>query len=119
MMFVQIWVNRTARDIIPLRPCLHNLYNNLRTTSKYKHRRPPDSREPRAGANALYQPLVRNKPHVLVPLPATSRRGDQLVNADVMARGGYSVVVADEDLDINNFNSVKALVAFVGKKASA
>ena len=53
----------------------------------------------RAGANSLYELLVLNKPHVLVPLPATSSRGDQLVNADVMARGGYSVVVADEDLD--------------------
>ena len=31
----------------------------------------------------------------------------------------FGFEVADEDIDINNFNSVKALVAFVGKKASA
>jgi methoxymalonate biosynthesis acyl carrier protein len=33
--------------------------------------------------------------------------------------GEYNFEVADEDLDINNFNSVNALVGFVEKKTSA
>ena len=33
--------------------------------------------------------------------------------------GEFNFEVADEDLDINNFNSVNALVGFVEKKTSA
>jgi methoxymalonate biosynthesis acyl carrier protein len=33
--------------------------------------------------------------------------------------GEFDFEVADEDLDINNFNSVKALVGFVEKKTRA
>ena len=35
----------------------------------------------RAGANSLYEILALSKPHILVPLPAKSSRGDQIDNA--------------------------------------
>lgn len=53
----------------------------------------------RAGANTIYELLYLRKPHILVPLPATSSRGDQLVNAQVMAAQGFSVVIDDDALD--------------------
>lgn len=53
----------------------------------------------RAGANSLYELLVLRKPNVLIPLSASASRGDQVVNARVMAQAGYSRVIADEALD--------------------
>ena len=53
----------------------------------------------RAGANALYELLCLGKPHLLVPLPATASRGDQIENAAHTQRSGYSLVIQDADLD--------------------
>lgn len=53
----------------------------------------------RAGANALYELLCLGKPHLLVPLPATASRGDQIENAAHAQRSGYSLVIQDADLD--------------------
>jgi UDP-N-acetylglucosamine--N-acetylmuramyl-(pentapeptide) pyrophosphoryl-undecaprenol N-acetylglucosamine transferase len=52
----------------------------------------------RAGANALYEILALSKPHVLVPLPATMSRGDQLQNARYFEQKGISTVVYEEKL---------------------
>ena len=56
----------------------------------------------RAGANALYELLCLGKPNLLVPLPATASRGDQIENAAYAERLGYSLVIQDADLDATN-----------------
>lgn len=52
----------------------------------------------RAGANALYEWLALGKPHLLVPLPKTASRGDQIDNAAYSQRKGWSLVVPEEQL---------------------
>ena len=52
----------------------------------------------RAGANSLYELLALRKCHILVPLPETQSRGDQLENAAMSKRNGWSVVLLEEDL---------------------
>lgn len=52
----------------------------------------------RAGANSIYELLVTRTPHVLVPLPLASSRGDQIENAEAFEALGMSVVVRQEDL---------------------
>lgn len=50
----------------------------------------------RAGANAIFEFLALAKPAVLVPLPLSASRGDQILNADYFVRKGYAVKV-DQD----------------------
>ncbi|MCL1996620.1 MAG: undecaprenyldiphospho-muramoylpentapeptide beta-N-acetylglucosaminyltransferase [Defluviitaleaceae bacterium] len=52
----------------------------------------------RAGANALAEFLALKKPTLLVPLPKTASRGDQIQNAKSFADAGYSVVMEEEEL---------------------
>ena len=52
----------------------------------------------RAGANALYEWLALGKPHLLVPLPRSASRGDQIENAEHARERGLSLVVAQEQL---------------------
>ena len=52
----------------------------------------------RAGANALYEILALQKPHVLVPLSAKVSRGDQIQNAKFFNKQGISTVVDDDTL---------------------
>ncbi len=52
----------------------------------------------RAGANALCEWLALGKPHLLVPLPRTASRGDQIENAAFAAGKGWSQVLAEEAL---------------------
>lgn len=52
----------------------------------------------RSGANALYELLYLKKPHLLVPLPATASRGDQIENAAHTEAKGFSKVVQEADL---------------------
>lgn len=44
----------------------------------------------RAGANAICELLALKKPNVLIPLPAGSSRGDQLLNAQSFEAQGFS-----------------------------
>lgn len=53
----------------------------------------------RAGANAICELLALKKPNLLIPLPATSSRGDQLLNAKSFESQGYSLVLNEDDLD--------------------
>ncbi len=57
----------------------------------------------RAGANAVYEILALQKPHVFIPLPLRSSRGDQIQNAGYFKQQGVSHVVADESLTVENF----------------
>lgn len=50
----------------------------------------------RAGANAICELLALRKPSLLIPLPAHSSRGDQILNAKSFESQGFAMV-ADED----------------------
>lgn len=52
----------------------------------------------RAGANAICEILALKKPNLLIPLPAKSSRGDQLLNAASFEAQGYSMVIEEDDL---------------------
>ena len=52
----------------------------------------------RAGANAICELLALKKPNILIPLPAESSRGDQLLNAASFEAQGFSMVIQEEDL---------------------
>lgn len=53
----------------------------------------------RAGANAICELLALRKPHILIPLSASSSRGDQILNAESFERQGYSYVLKEETLN--------------------
>lgn len=52
----------------------------------------------RAGANAICELLALRKPNILIPLPAASSRGDQILNADSFEKQGFSMVLHEDDL---------------------
>ena len=53
----------------------------------------------RAGANVICELLALHKPNLLIPLPASASRGDQLLNAESFRKQGFSLVL-DEDKDL-------------------
>ena len=52
----------------------------------------------RAGANAICEILSIRKPNLLIPLPTSGSRGDQLLNAKSFEAQGYSMVLREEDM---------------------
>ncbi len=52
----------------------------------------------RAGANAICELLDLRKPNLLIPLPAASSRGDQILNAESFRKQGFSKVLMEEDI---------------------
>lgn len=52
----------------------------------------------RAGANAICELLALHKPSLLIPLPATSSRGDQILNARSFEAQGFAMVEDEDDL---------------------
>ena len=56
----------------------------------------------RAGANAISELLALKKPKVLIPLPASASRGDQILNAKSFESQGYSLVIDEDDLTDRN-----------------
>lgn len=52
----------------------------------------------RAGANAICEIQALCKPNILVPLPATASRGDQILNAESFKKQGFSEVLDEETL---------------------
>ncbi|KKU80477.1 MAG: UDP-diphospho-muramoylpentapeptide beta-N- acetylglucosaminyltransferase [Candidatus Peregrinibacteria bacterium GW2011_GWA2_47_7] len=66
----------------------------------------------RAGANSLAEIAECGIPNILIPLPTTSSRGDQLENARVFEKAGASVVLKQEGLEEGNFvAAIKNLLA--------
>ena len=63
----------------------------------------------RAGANAICELLALHKPAILVPLPAASSRGDQILNAASIEKQGYSMVVQDDEFPDKILDAVKEL----------
>lgn len=52
----------------------------------------------RSGSNAIFELWSLAKPMVLVPLPSTSSRGEQSLNAKAFEEQGFCEVVKDEDV---------------------
>lgn len=52
----------------------------------------------RAGANAICELLALRKPNILIPLPASASRGDQILNALSFERQGFSIVLEEESI---------------------
>lgn len=52
----------------------------------------------RAGANAICEILALKKPNILIPLPAESSRGDQILNAKSFEKQGFSILLNQDDL---------------------
>lgn len=55
----------------------------------------------RAGANAICELLSLKKPNLLIPLPASSSRGDQILNANSFESQGFSMLLDEEQLEEN------------------
>ncbi len=56
----------------------------------------------RAGANAIHEFLALRKPALLIPLPLSASRGDQIYNAKSFERQGFSKVLLQEDMTGDN-----------------
>jgi UDP-N-acetylglucosamine--N-acetylmuramyl-(pentapeptide) pyrophosphoryl-undecaprenol N-acetylglucosamine transferase len=52
----------------------------------------------RAGANSIFEFLALKKPALLVPLPLSASRGDQILNARSFERQGFSKVLEQESM---------------------
>lgn len=52
----------------------------------------------RAGANAIFEYLALKIPALLVPLPLSASRGDQILNAGYFEKKGYAMVLEQEKL---------------------
>ena len=52
----------------------------------------------RAGANSVFEFLALAKPALLIPLPLSASRGDQILNAGYFARKGFAAVLEQEKL---------------------
>ncbi len=52
----------------------------------------------RAGSNAIFELASLNKPMILVPLPNTSSRGEQSLNARNFKAKGFAEIIADENI---------------------
>jgi len=53
----------------------------------------------RAGSNSIHEFLELRKPNLLVPLPQSASRGDQVLNAELFKKKGYSKVLSQKDLN--------------------
>ncbi|MEZ4358262.1 MAG: undecaprenyldiphospho-muramoylpentapeptide beta-N-acetylglucosaminyltransferase [Eubacteriales bacterium] len=52
----------------------------------------------RAGANAVFEILALRIPALLIPLPKSASRGDQILNAKYFSKNVYSSILFQEDL---------------------
>ncbi|WP_066686570.1 undecaprenyldiphospho-muramoylpentapeptide beta-N-acetylglucosaminyltransferase [Christensenella intestinihominis] len=53
----------------------------------------------RSGANAIFEFLALKLPALLVPLPLSASRGDQILNANYFQKRGYAKVLEQENLN--------------------
>lgn len=59
----------------------------------------------RAGANAIHEFLALHKPMILIPLPAGSSRGDQILNSESFKSRGFALVLKEEDVTPDTLKS--------------
>lgn len=52
----------------------------------------------RAGSNSIFEFLALKKPMILIPLPKSASRGDQILNAESFKKQGFCDVLYEEDL---------------------
>ena len=64
----------------------------------------------RSGANSIYELIALRKPNILLPLPKTASRGDQITNAKYCYNKGFSEVILGEQLTANLLLEKIALV---------
>lgn len=60
----------------------------------------------RAGSNAIFELLAAKKPMILIPLPRTSSRGDQIENANFFKSEGYCEILEENELELNFFRKI-------------
>ncbi len=66
----------------------------------------------RAGANAICELCALAKPNLLIPLPSSGSRGDQLLNAESFKKQGFSMVLPEEEVSAESLLSyIDALFA--------
>jgi len=68
----------------------------------------------RAGANAIFEYLALRIPPLLVPLPLSASRGDQIQNAEYFKKHGYAMVLEQESM--NNDTLLSLLEELYSKK---
>lgn len=54
----------------------------------------------RAGANSIFELVALGKPNILVPLSRQASRGDQILNAQSFEKQGFSLVIQEEDFNL-------------------
>ncbi len=59
----------------------------------------------RAGSNAIHEFLALHKPMLLIPLPLSASRGDQILNAESFEKRGYAIVLREEKITPSTFLS--------------
>lgn len=52
----------------------------------------------RAGSNAIFEFLALKKPMLLIPLPLSASRGDQILNAEYFEKKSYALTLKQEDI---------------------
>ena len=52
----------------------------------------------RAGANAIWEFAALHRPMLLIPLPLSASRGDQIKNAESFRKLGFARVLPQEDM---------------------
>ncbi len=62
----------------------------------------------RAGSNAIHEFLALHKPMILIPLPLSASRGDQILNAESFEKRGYAIVLKEENITPSTFLSAVA-----------
>ena len=70
----------------------------------------------RAGANALCELLYLHKPNLLIPLPLSASRGDQILNARSFEKQGFSVVLDQDNMTADDL--VRALLDLYENRAA-
>lgn len=53
----------------------------------------------RSGSNAIFELLSQKKPMLLVPLPSTSSRGEQALNAKSFQKQGFAEILRDDKVE--------------------
>ncbi len=66
----------------------------------------------RSGSNSIFEFLALRKPNLLIPLPKKSSRGDQILNAKLFEKEGFSKVLPEEKLNAESlFENIIALMS--------
>ncbi len=66
----------------------------------------------RSGSNSIFEFLALRKPNLLIPLPKKSSRGDQILNAKLFEKEGFSKVLPEEKLNAESlFENIITLIS--------